>query len=123
MSLCITGENVCCEIWVLVLIVCSAMGEVLTGIRVRAEGIGITSKTTTTCLILWYDSRIGPRSGEFALLAFAAGQLAYGVFVFAVYLSHFRELSWWRAHIAPTYVNVSFPSSLCIAHVMSSDHS
>jgi oligosaccharide translocation protein RFT1 len=77
-----------------------AMGEVLTGIRVRAEGIGITSKTTMTCFILWYDSRRETRSGDLALLAFAAGQLAYGVSVFASYLSHFREVSWWSPRIA-----------------------
>jgi oligosaccharide translocation protein RFT1 len=90
----------------------SAMGEVLTGVRVRAEGVGITSKTVTTCLVLLYDSR-RTHPGEFALLAFAAGQLAYGVFLFATYLSHFRGVSQWPIAIASTCVNV-FPASSCV---------
>src|ERR1700689_1787661 len=105
----------------LVLIMCSAMGEVLTGIRVRAEGIGITSKTTMTCFILWYDSRRETRSGDLALLAFAAGQLAYGVSVFASYLSHFREVSWWSPRIASRCVKLFLASPLCITDDISSE--
>lgn len=90
----------------------SAMGEGLTRIRVRAEGIGIMSKTMTTCLVLWYDSRKGRWSGELALLAFAAGQLAYGASVFAAYLAHFRELPLWSTS---TCVNVFHTSLLSIS--------
>ncbi|KAG1804248.1 Rft protein-domain-containing protein [Suillus subaureus] len=62
-----------------------AMGEVRTGVRVRAEGLGITCKTLVTYLILLYDST-RPESGEFALLAFALGQLAYSSVVFFSYV-------------------------------------
>ncbi|KIM90067.1 hypothetical protein PILCRDRAFT_2299 [Piloderma croceum F 1598] len=77
-----------------------AMGEVLTGVRVKAEGVAITSKTATTCFVLLYDSRMSAHSGELGLVAFAAGQLAYGVFLCAMYLSHFRGMSWRPTHIA-----------------------
>lgn len=97
----------------------SAMGEVLTGVRVRAEGMGIMSKTATTCFVLWYDSRRGAHSGELGLVAFAAGQLAYGFFLFATYFSHFGGLSWRPAHIASMCVNVFPASSLRIIDGMS----
>ena len=100
---------------------CSAMGEVLTGTRVRAEGIGITSKTSVTCFLLWFDSRRGPRSSEFALLAFAIGQLAYGVSVLAAYFAHFRAVHWWRARIPTTCVNIFLTSSLGKAHDLSAE--
>lgn len=87
----------------------SAMGDVLTGARVRAEGIGIMTKTVTTCLVLWYDTRSGRHSGNLALLAFAAGQLAYGFFLFAIYFSYFRGMSWWPTPTASTCANM-FPT-------------
>lgn len=90
----------------------SAMGEVLTGVRVRAEGVAITSKTATTCFVLWYDSRMSAHSGELGLVAFATGQLAYGVFLCATYLSHFRGMSWRPTHIASSCVIV-FLSHRC----------
>ncbi|KDR74152.1 hypothetical protein GALMADRAFT_227845 [Galerina marginata CBS 339.88] len=61
-----------------------AMVELKTGIRVRAEGLGITAKSITTFLILFYDSMRG--TGDLALLAFAFGQLVYGIVMFATYV-------------------------------------
>lgn len=78
------------------------MCEVLTGVRVRAEGVGIMGKTLATCLVLWCDSMYGTRSGEYALLAFATGQLSYGILVFTTYAIYFRGISLW-----PTSPNVS----------------
>ena len=97
----------------------SAMGEALTGIRVRAEGVAITSKTATTCFVLLYDSRMSGHSGELGLVAFAAGQLAYGVFLCATYLSHFRGMSWRPTHITSSCVNAFPVSSLPIINGMS----
>lgn len=71
------------------------MGELRTGVRVRAEGLGITSKTAVTFLVLLYDSTRAGGRGELGLLAFAAGQLAYGVVVAASYLAYYwRDLAW-----------------------------
>jgi len=60
----------------------------------------MTSKTTTAFLVLWYDSKRGPRSGELTLLAFASGQLAYGVVVLVTYFVHFRKVHWWPDRMA-----------------------
>jgi actin-related protein len=68
-----------------------AMAELRTRIRVRVEGLGITSKTVVTFLVL-YDSKREGRQGELALLAFAGGQLAYAFFVFIIYLGCYGRL-------------------------------
>ncbi|KAJ3503584.1 hypothetical protein NLJ89_g8367 [Agrocybe chaxingu] len=60
------------------------MTSLKTGVRVRAEGLGITFKSITTFLVLLYDSRWG--SGSLALLAFALGQLVYSGVMFGTYL-------------------------------------
>lgn len=65
------------------------MGEVLTSVRVRAEGVGVTSRTVITFIVLLWDYRRHGEAGEMALLAFAAGQLAYGAFTLGTYLSYF----------------------------------
>jgi oligosaccharide translocation protein RFT1 len=72
-----------------------AMAELRTRIRVRAEGLGITSKTVVTFLVLLYDSKREGRQGELALLAFAGGQLAYAFFVFITYLGCYGRLHLW----------------------------
>lgn len=59
-----------------------------THIRVRAEGMGIASKTLVTYLVLLYDSK-AKLNGDLALLAFALGQLSYSLLLLAVYLSHY----------------------------------
>jgi oligosaccharide translocation protein RFT1 len=61
------------------------MAELRTNVRVRAEGLGITGKTVVTFLVLVYDSRREERT--LALLAFATGQLAYGIIVLGAYLA------------------------------------
>lgn len=55
--------------------------------RVRAEGLGITIKSIATFLVLLFDSKIG--NGNFALIAFALGQLLYSVTVLTTYLLYF----------------------------------
>jgi len=63
------------------------MVDLKTSVRVRAEGLGITAKSILTFLILLYDSREG--SGDFALVAFAVGQLAYSIVMFFTYTISF----------------------------------
>lgn len=90
----------------------SSMGEVLTGVRVKAEGTGVTGKTLMTCAILWGDSTRGTRSGDYALLAFALGQLAYSVLVFVTYHVHFRALSLWPRRPSDGGLCVKFVGSM-----------
>lgn len=75
------------------------MGEVRTGARVRAEGLGITCKTLVTYLVLLYDST-RPDSGEFALIAFALGQLAYSSVVFVSYVYQMGYPTFWPTRLA-----------------------
>jgi len=63
------------------------MVDLKTNVRVRAEGLGITAKSILTFLILLYDSREG--GGDFALVAFALGQLTYSVVMFFTYTISF----------------------------------
>ncbi|KAH9477026.1 Oligosaccharide translocation protein RFT1 [Psilocybe cubensis] len=64
-----------------------AMTELKTGVRLRAEGLGITAKSITTFLVLFYDATTG--SGSLALPAFAFGQLAYALVLLGVYAVYF----------------------------------
>ncbi|RDB21551.1 Oligosaccharide translocation protein RFT1 [Hypsizygus marmoreus] len=70
-----------------------AMAELRTGVRVKAEGLGITVKTIVTFLVLLYDMRSGGHT--LALLAFAAGQLAYGAAVLFIYVAYYGVQSTW----------------------------
>ena len=63
------------------------MVDLKTNVRVRAEGLGITAKSILTFLVLLYDSRRG--TGDFALVAFAVGQLGYSVVMFFTYVVSF----------------------------------
>ncbi|KAF8162135.1 RTF domain-containing protein [Pholiota molesta] len=63
-----------------------AMSELKVGVRVRAEGLGVTAKSLTTFLVLMYDARAG--TGGLALVAFALGQLMYSAVVFGTYLAY-----------------------------------
>ncbi|KAF8797724.1 RTF domain-containing protein [Phlegmacium glaucopus] len=67
-----------------------AMADLKTGIRVRAEGLGITSKSLTTFLLLVYNTSRA-KGEDLALIAFAAGQLMYSMVMFLVYISHFGD--------------------------------
>ena len=69
------------------------MAELRTSVRVRAEGLGITSKSLTTFLLLFYNTRRG--KDDLALVAFAAGQLTYSVVMFFVYTSHIGDQHMW----------------------------
>ena len=70
------------------------MAELKTGVRVRAEGLGITSKSLTTFLLLFYNTRRG-KEDDLALVAFAAGQLMYSVVMFFVYTALIGENHMW----------------------------
>ena len=61
------------------------MAELRTSLRVKAEGLAVTGKAITTFLILSYDARTEGRDG-LTLLAFAGGQLAYGVILLLAYI-------------------------------------
>jgi hypothetical protein len=56
--------------------------------------MGITGKAVTTFCVLVVDSR-WKRNGQYALLAFAAGQMTYAVCVLVVYLRYFGRLPLW----------------------------
>lgn len=71
------------------------MAELQTNVRVRAEGLGITGKAIITFIVLVYDSKRGEVEGALALLAFAAGQLAYGVIVLVTYLAFYGRGHLW----------------------------
>ncbi|KAF8628585.1 hypothetical protein AX17_005981 [Amanita inopinata Kibby_2008] len=66
----------------------TAMSELRTGVRVKAEGLGITTKTIVTFIVLYYDSR-QRSSGDLALLAFALGQLSYSICVLVKYVDYY----------------------------------
>lgn len=70
------------------------MSQLRTGVRVTAEGLGITSKTLVTFLVLLYDKRSGAQ-GALALLAFAGGQLAHGAVVLLTYMVYFGPRNMW----------------------------
>lgn len=79
------------------------MAELKTGVRVRAEGLGITSKSLTTFLLLFYNAS-GEEDDDLALVAFAAGQLMYSAVMFFVYISHFGDQYMWpKRPPAPRY--------------------
>ncbi|KAK2460383.1 hypothetical protein APHAL10511_007548 [Amanita phalloides] len=63
----------------------AAMSELRTDVRVKAEGLGVTSKTVITFLVLYYDSNRGS-NGDLALFAFALGQLTYSICVLMKYI-------------------------------------
>ncbi|GLB44124.1 putative rft-1-domain-containing protein [Lyophyllum shimeji] len=71
-----------------------AMTQLRTRDRVKAEGLGITSKTIVTFLVLLHDLRSGG-NGSLALIAFAAGQLAYGAAVLATYVAAYGTRHMW----------------------------
>lgn len=64
-------------------------------VRVRAEGLAVTAKTVTTFLFLVLTS------SEWALVAFAAGQAAYGLVTLLMFLQAYRsELNLWPRKIS-----------------------
>lgn len=84
------------------------MAELRTGVRVRAEGLGITAKTLVTFLVLLYDTWRGA-DGKLALLAFAGGQFAYGGFVLGTYIAYYGAPNIWPTKSPRTkYENPEF---------------
>jgi len=61
-----------------------AQNELRLNVRVRAEGAAVVSKSVVTFLILAFAS------GEWALVAFAVGQAAYGLSLLAVFWAAYR---------------------------------
>ena len=61
-----------------------AQNELKLKVRVRAEGTAVVSKSVITFLVL------ASASGEWALVAFAAGQAAYGLSLLVVFLGVYK---------------------------------
>jgi oligosaccharide translocation protein RFT1 len=65
-----------------------AVAQSRTQLRVRAEGLAVISRTTTTFLVLLYDYKYGYH-GVLALLGFAAGQLSYSFVLVSLYAASY----------------------------------
>jgi len=72
----------------------------------RAEGLGITGKALVTLLVLLYDTNRKENKGALALLAFAGGQLAYGVIVLLTYLTFYGAKYVWPKSFRLKYVRL-----------------
>ncbi|KAG9217939.1 hypothetical protein CCMSSC00406_0008580 [Pleurotus cornucopiae] len=70
-----------------------ATSTLRTDIRVRAEGLGVTLKSVTTFLILYFSHRshLASDTHEYALLAYAFGQLAYSSTLALSYMAAFKK--------------------------------
>lgn len=71
------------------------MAELRTNVRVKAEGLAITVKTLVTFLVLVYDASRGESGGTLTLLAFAGGQMAYGITALLTYLAYYLVRDAW----------------------------
>jgi len=78
------------------------MSEMQTAVRVKAEGLGIIGKPVVTLLVLLYDSKVRKREGQFALMAFAIGQLTYGMVVLGVYVVYYGRMKLWPKRVHPS---------------------
>jgi len=81
------------------------MAELRTTLRVRAEGLGVAGRAIITFLVLFYDARTGGGRGEWALVAFAGGQLVYGIIVLVTYLAFYGT-----QHLSPRMLQIKRPS-------------
>jgi oligosaccharide translocation protein RFT1 len=77
------------------------MSQLETGVRVRAEGLGVTIKTLSTFALLY----LGSSHKIPALVAFALGQLAYACTVLSIYVIHYG----WTSFL-PGFVSLVFGS-------------
>ncbi|KAF9489875.1 Rft-1-domain-containing protein [Pleurotus eryngii] len=70
-----------------------ATSTLRTDIRVRAEGLSVTLKSVTTFLILYFShhSHLASDTREYALLAYAFGQLAYSITLALSYVTAFKK--------------------------------
>jgi oligosaccharide translocation protein RFT1 len=66
-----------------------AVAEFHTKVRVRVEALAILAKNSTTFLGLLYDSSLGNQSRQYSLVAFAFGQLAYGIVKLGTYTYYY----------------------------------
>jgi oligosaccharide translocation protein RFT1 len=83
------------------------MSEMQTGVRIRAEGVALIGKPVCTFLVLFYDSRVRSRETQLGLMAFAMGQLTYGILMFGMYLAHYGKVLLWPKRI-PSQVSCVF---------------
>jgi hypothetical protein len=67
-----------------------AISEFHTNVRVRVEALAILAKNSTTFLGLLYDSSLGNQR-QYALVAFAFGQLAYGIVKLGTYVYYYGQ--------------------------------
>ncbi|KAF4586492.1 Oligosaccharide translocation protein rft1 [Pleurotus pulmonarius] len=91
-----------------------ATSTLRTDIRVRAEGLGVTLKSVATFLILYFShhSHIAGDARQYALLAYAFGQLAYSITLALSYATAFKDrsslLSLMPTYFIPRMVNLAF---------------
>ena len=60
-----------------------------TKIRLRAEGAAVAGKSIVTFLVMFLDPHRDDPKKQWALLAFAVGQVFFSICVLGVYLRHF----------------------------------
>lgn len=70
------------------------MGELQTGVRVRAEGLGITAKSIATFAVLYFGS------ADLALVGFALGQFMYSLVMLAAYVAYLGFAPLWPKRIS-----------------------
>lgn len=81
-----------------------AQQELDFAVRLRSEASGVISRAVVTVAVIMLAKRLGKigekamgEGDEWGLLAFALGQLAYGIFIFATYLwTYWGRSSEWR---------------------------
>jgi hypothetical protein len=88
-----------------------AMAQLRTGVRVRAEGFGLTGKSILAVAVLVYDEKRLGGEGDLGLLAFAVGQLMYASCVLATYSSYYGVMSFWPTKLIESrrYARNFFP--------------
>jgi oligosaccharide translocation protein RFT1 len=87
------------------------MAQLRTGVRVRAEGFGLTGKSILAVAVLVYDEKRLGGEGDLGLLAFAVGQLMYAFCVLATYSSYYGVMSLWPTKLIESrrYARNFFP--------------
>ena len=86
-----------------------AQNELRLKVRVRAEGVAVVSKSIVAFLVLAFAS------GEWALVAFALGQAAYGLSLLAVFLGVYKgDISYLPKRVQ-TELHGKYAPFLCIA--------
>jgi oligosaccharide translocation protein RFT1 len=88
-----------------------AQNELRLNVRVRAEGAAVVSKSVVTFLVLAFAS------GEWALVAFAVGQAAYGLSLLVVFLGVYKgNIDYVPKRVRTKLHDKCVPSLYCIFH-------